>query len=101
MASPTPLGRSLDMSLREWIEYYQRNIVTKQVNYRDVPNLEKRVRSLGDPRNRSRNATEIVIEIGCKFGGTTLWLSDLMKTVGSGSVISVDAPGGFLKRVGG
>ena len=38
MASrPTPLGRSLDMPLREWIEYYQANVVMKQVHYRGVP----------------------------------------------------------------
>ncbi len=30
---------------------------------------------------------EIVVEIGCKFGGTTLWLSDIMKTVATGRVM--------------
>jgi hypothetical protein len=34
---PTPLDRSLDMSLREWIEYYQASVVTKQVHHRGVP----------------------------------------------------------------
>ena len=33
---------------------------------------------------------EVVVEIGAKFGGTTVWLSDVMRTVASGSVISVD-----------
>jgi cephalosporin hydroxylase len=33
---------------------------------------------------------EVVIEIGCKFGGTTLWLSDIMKTVASGRTLSID-----------
>jgi cephalosporin hydroxylase len=33
---------------------------------------------------------EVVIEIGCKFGGTTLWLSDIMKTVASGRALSID-----------
>ena len=33
---------------------------------------------------------EVVMEIGCKFGGTTLWLSDIMKTVASGRMLSVD-----------
>lgn len=54
------------------------------------PTLEKRVRSLGDPRNRSRNATGNRHRYRLKFASTTLWLSDLMKTLGSGSVISVD-----------
>ncbi len=33
----TPLGRSLDMSLREWIDYYQAYVAMKQVRYRGVP----------------------------------------------------------------
>ena len=32
----------------------------------------------------------MVVEIGSKFGGTTLWLSDVMKSVAAGSVVSVD-----------
>jgi cephalosporin hydroxylase len=87
---PTPLGRSLDMSLREWIEYYQGDLVTKQVHYRGVPTW-KNVFDLWVIQEIIHDTQpEIVVEIGCKFGGTTLWLSDMMKTVASGSVISVD-----------
>jgi cephalosporin hydroxylase len=87
---PTPLGRSLDMSLREWIEYYQGDVVTKQVHYRGVPTW-KNVFDLWVIQEIIHDTQpEIVVEIGCKFGGTTLWLSDMMKTVASGSVISVD-----------
>ena len=87
---PTPLGRSLDMSLREWIEYYQGDVVTKQVHYRGVPTW-KNVFDLWVIQEIIHDTQpEIVVEIGCKFGGTTLWLSDMMKSVASGSVISVD-----------
>jgi cephalosporin hydroxylase len=87
---PTPLGRSLDMSLREWIDYYQNNIVTKQVHYRGVPTWKNVFDLWVIQEIVHETQPEIVIEIGCKFGGTTLWLSDLMRTIASGSVISVD-----------
>jgi cephalosporin hydroxylase len=87
---PTPLGRSLDMSLREWIEYYQGNVVTKQLHYRGVPTWKNVFDLWVIQEIIHETQPEIVIEIGCKFGGTTLWLSDMMKTVAPGSVISVD-----------
>jgi cephalosporin hydroxylase len=87
---PTPLGRSLDMSLREWTEYYQANVVMKQVHYRGVPTWKNVFDLWVIQEIIHETQPEMVIEIGCKFGGTTLWLSDVMKTVASGSVISVD-----------
>ena len=87
---PTPLGRSLDMSLRDWIEYYQASVVTKQVHYRGVPTWKNVFDLWVIQEIIHETQPGIVIEIGCKFGGTTLWLSDMMKTVASGSVISVD-----------
>ncbi len=87
---PTPLGRSLNMPLRDWIEYYQASVVTKQVQYRGVPTWKNVFDLWVIQEIIHETQPEIVIEIGCKFGGTTLWLSDTMKTVASGSVISVD-----------
>jgi cephalosporin hydroxylase len=87
---PTPLGRSLDMPLREWIEYYQASVVTKQLHYRGVPTWKNVFDLWVIQEIIHETQPEIVIEIGCKFGGTTLWLSDMMKTVAPGSVISVD-----------
>jgi cephalosporin hydroxylase len=87
---PTPLSRSLDMSLREWVEYYQTDMAMKQVHYRGVPTW-KNVFDLWIVQEIIHEIQpETVVEIGTKFGGTTLWLSDTMKTVASGSVISVD-----------
>jgi cephalosporin hydroxylase len=36
---------------------------------------------------------KVVIEIGCKFGGTTLWLSSIMKIVALGRALSIDLGG--------
>jgi cephalosporin hydroxylase len=78
------------MLLREWIEYYQGNVAMKQVHYRGVPTWKNVFDLWVIQEIIHETQPGIVIEIGCKFGGTTLWLSDMMKTVASGSVISVD-----------
>ena len=78
------------MSLRDWIEYYQASVVTKQVHYRGVRTWKNVFDLWVIQEIIHETQPEIVIEIGCKFAGTTLWLSDTMKTVASGSVISVD-----------
>jgi cephalosporin hydroxylase len=87
---PTALGRSLDMSLREWVEYYQANVVMKRVHYRGIPTWKNVFDLWVIQEIIHKTQPEVVVEIGCKFGGTTLWLSDMMKTVASGSIISVD-----------
>jgi cephalosporin hydroxylase len=61
------LAGSLDMSLREWIDYYQRNIVTKQVNYRGVPTWKNVFDLWVIQEIIHETQPEIVIEIGCKF----------------------------------
>ena len=87
---PTPLGRSLDMSLREWVEYYQANVVMKQVHYRGIPTWKNVFDLWVIQEIIHETQPEMVVEIGSKFGGTTLWLSDVMKSVAAGSVVSVD-----------
>jgi len=86
----TPLGRSLDMSLREWIEYYQANVAMKQVYYRGVPTWKNVFDLWVIQEIIFDTRPQIVVEIGTKFGGTTIWLSDTMKTIASGLVISMD-----------
>jgi cephalosporin hydroxylase len=90
LASSSPLARSLDMSLREWIEFFQNKIVTENVRYRGVLTW-KNVLDLWIVQEIIHDTQpEVVVEIGSKFGGTTLWLSDVMRSVGSGRVISID-----------
>jgi cephalosporin hydroxylase len=87
---PTSLSRSLEMPLRQWIEYYQANVAMKQVHYRGVPAWKDVLDLWVIQEIIHETQPQTVVEIGTKFGGTTLWLSDTMKTVASGSVISVD-----------
>jgi cephalosporin hydroxylase len=89
-ASSPPLACSLEMTLREWIEHFQASVHTERVRYRGVL-AWKNVFDLWVVQEIIHETQpEVVIEIGCKFGGTTLWLSDTMKTVASGRILSID-----------
>ncbi len=92
MESPsTPLlSRSLDMTLREWIDHFQHHVVMKQVFYRGIPCWKNPFDLWVIQEIIQETKPEVVVEIGCKFGGTTLWLADLLKTIGNGMVIGVD-----------
>jgi cephalosporin hydroxylase len=82
----------LDMTLREWIERYQQKLVFDHVYYRGVPTW-KNVLDLWVYQEIIWEAgVEVVIEIGARHGGTTLWLSDLLRNFcgESGAVISID-----------
>lgn len=80
------------MTLRQWIERYQSEIVFERVQYRGVP-AWKNVLDLWIYQELIWEAgIEVVIEIGARHGGTTLWLSDLLRNFRgeSATVISID-----------
>lgn len=80
----------LTMSLREWLEYYQNEVARRQVRYRGVLSWKNVLDLWVIQEIVHETQPEVIVEIGCKHGGTTLWLSDLLKTVASGVVISLD-----------
>ena len=89
---PETLASSLDMTLREWIERYQHKLVFDRVHYRGVSTW-KNVLDLWVYQELIWEASvEVVIEIGTRHGGTTLWLSDLLRNFrgDNGTVISID-----------
>lgn len=78
------------MKLREWIERFQNQIVLRHVHYRGVMSW-KNVLDLWIVQEIIDETTpDVVIEIGVKHGGTTLWLSDALKLRGDGIVVSLD-----------
>ncbi len=86
------LAANLEMTLREWSERYQREIVFERVQYRGVF-AWKNVLDLWIYQEIIWEVgVEVVIEIGARHGGTTLWLSDLLRNFGGDSttVISID-----------
>jgi cephalosporin hydroxylase len=80
----------LDMTLREWIERFQSQIVLRHIHYRGVMSWKNVLDLWIVQEIIDETKPEAVIEIGVKHGGTTLWLSDIMKLRGDGIVISLD-----------
>jgi cephalosporin hydroxylase len=86
------LESHLDMTLREWIERYQQKLVFERVAYRGVPTWKNVLDLWVYQEIIWETGVEVVIEIGARHGGTTLWLSDLLRNFrgASGTVISID-----------
>jgi len=86
------LETCLDMTLREWIERYQQKLVFERVHYRGVPTWKNVLDLWVYQEIISETDVEVVIEIGARHGGTTLWLSDLLGNLRgeSATVISID-----------
>jgi cephalosporin hydroxylase len=89
---PPELAGSLEWSLRDWVEYHQRELVVRQVRYRGVP-CWKNVMDLWVYQEILwETGVEAVIEIGVMHGGTSLWLADMLRVlVGDrATVVSID-----------
>lgn len=86
------LAASLDMTLREWIERYQREIVFERVTYRGVLAWKNALDLWVYQEIIWETGVEVVIEIGARHAGTTLWLSDLLRSFrgDAATVISID-----------
>ena len=86
------LAANLEMTLREWIERYQREIVFERIQYRGVPTWKNALDLWIYQEIIWECEIEVVIEIGTRHGGTTLWLSDLLRNFRgeSTTVISID-----------
>jgi cephalosporin hydroxylase len=77
-AEDVGLERNLDMTLRSWIERYQRDIVFEQVRYRGVAAWKNVLDLWVIQEIIWETGVEVVVEIGVRHGGTTLWLSDIL-----------------------
>lgn len=86
------LSVSLDMTLRQWIERYQRDVVFDQVHYRGVPTWKNVLDLWVIQEIIWETQVDAVVEIGVKHGGTTLWLSDILQAFrgANACVIGVD-----------
>lgn len=74
-----PLRGSLDMTLREWVERYQREVVFENVHYRGVLTWKNVLDLWVYQEIIWETGVECVVEIGVRHGGTTLWLSDTLQ----------------------
>lgn len=69
----------LDTTLREWVERYQREIVFERVHYRGVPTWKNVLDLWVYQEIIWDTGVDVVVEIGVRHGGTTLWLSDTLR----------------------
>jgi cephalosporin hydroxylase len=89
---PETLEANLDITLREWIERYQQKLVFENIHYRGVPTWKNVLDLWIYQEIIWQTGVEVVIEIGARHGGTTLWLSDLLRNFRgeAGTVVSID-----------
>ncbi len=86
------LDAQLGMTLRQWIERYQQKLVFEQVHYHGIPTWKNVLDLWVYQEIIWETEVEVVIEIGARHGGTTFWLSDLLRNFRgpSATVISID-----------
>ena len=96
------LAANLEMTLREWIERYQREIVFERIQYRGISTWKNALDLWIYQEIIWECEIEVVIEIGTRHGGTTLWLSDLLRNFSgeSATVISIDLEGPLVGIAG-
>ena len=80
----------LDMNLRQWIRKYQKLIVGEQITYRGVTTLKNVLDLWIYQEIVHETRPDVVIEIGTRYGGSALWLADLLGVVGHGRVVTID-----------
>ncbi|MEO5720371.1 MAG: CmcI family methyltransferase [Chthoniobacterales bacterium] len=92
LAEESPLRSHLDLTLRQWVERYQREIVFENVSYRGVLTWKNVLDLWVYQEIIWETEVEVVVEIGVRHGGTTLWLSDTLRTfVGdSARIVAID-----------
>lgn len=112
--SSDALSANLDMTLREWIERYQNEIVFERVHYRGLPTWKNVVDLWVYQKIIWENEIDLVVEIGVRHGGIGR-NSRLARAVAARRFVAENeefvidqtrekflltyAPGGFLKRV--
>ena len=74
------LRANLNMTLREWVERYQREVVFENVRYRGVLTWKNVLDLWVYQEIIWETGVDCVIEIGVRHGGTTLWLADTLRT---------------------
>jgi cephalosporin hydroxylase len=73
------LRANLNMTLREWVERYQREVVFENVRYRGVLTWKNVLDLWAYGEIIWETGVDTVIEIGVRHGGTTLWLADTLR----------------------
>ena len=86
------LRANLNMTLREWVDRYQREVVFENVHYRGVLTWKNVLDLWTYGEIIWETGVDTIVEIGVRHGGTTLWLADTLRNFrGDNSlVIAID-----------
>ena len=68
------------MTLRQWVERYQGEIVFDRVHYRGLRTWKNVLDLWVYQEILWETEADLVVEIGVRHGGTTLWLADTLRT---------------------
>lgn len=82
--------RRLGLSLRQWLSYHQQHIVFEHCRWMGIPALKNPLDAWIYQEIIAEVRPEVIIEIGSKYGGSTLYLAHLLDALGQGSVLSLD-----------
>ena len=73
------LRANLNLTLRDWVERYQREVVFENVQYRGVLTWKNVLDLWVYQEIIWETGVDCVVEIGVRHGGTTLWLADTLR----------------------
>ena len=82
--------RRWNHGIRKWMINYHTQILFKKVSWMGVPARKMVLDSWVYQDILYQTRPEIIIEIGNKFGGNTLFLAHMLDLLGSGQIIAVD-----------
>ena len=82
--------KRLDMNLRDWLKYHQKNIVFDKCYWMGVKALKNPFDSWIYQEILYEIKPDILVEIGSASGGSTLYFANLFDIIGKGQVISLD-----------
>jgi len=82
--------RRLDMTLRDWLKYHQKEIVFDKCYWMGTKALKNPFDSWIYQEIIYEVQPDVIVEIGSAHGGSTLYFCNLLDLIGKGTVISVD-----------
>lgn len=80
----------LDMTIREWLIHHQTSVVFKSCSWFGVPAYKNPTDAWIYQELIHRVQPDVLVEIGSRIGGSTLYFAHLFDLIGKGEVVSVD-----------
>ena len=82
--------KRLDMTLREWLIYHQKNVECEKCYWMGARVLKNPLDAWVYQEIIYDIKPDVIVEIGSAYGGSTLYLANLLDLLGKGIVVSID-----------